>query len=118
VKPEDKIPYALKLYSLLDIDGNRLIDKEEWSLFFEIASQRSIFADILRSLFKAADVDGDGILDEHEWVNYCEGIIAKIGMQAWGEMARRVQKGVEKVRRDEAFVAETFNPSLKYAPLF
>jgi len=91
-KPDNGIPYAAKLFGLLDQNDNRLIDKEEWSLFFEIAGRGSIFHDILRFVYKAADVDEDGKLDEHEWMNYVEGVIAKIGTQAWGEMANKVIK--------------------------
>lgn len=97
-KPENGIPYAAKLFALLDRDGNRLIDKDEWSFFFEIACKGSIFHDILRFLFKAADVDEDGKLDEHEWMHYVEGVIAKIGMQAWGEMANRVAEQLNAPR--------------------
>lgn len=81
---------AGKLFALLDKDDNHCIDASEWYVFYQIACQGSVYHDILRLLFKAADVDENGMLDEKECMTYTAAIVAKIGPQAFQEIASKV----------------------------
>ncbi len=64
--PEDVLKKALKLFSLIDIDGSKTIDKEETLKFWS-----SSFARLnSNELFSQVDKNNDGTIQLEEWIEF------------------------------------------------